>query len=58
MGILQKLFNHNAIVTAKREDMSYVDAIRYVTFVEGCVKSISCILMIILSVLYIYILNH
>jgi hypothetical protein len=55
MGILQKLFNHNAIVSAKREDMSYVDALRYETFVEGCIKSICCILMCSLAFyLFIY----
>ena len=59
MGILQKLFNHNAIVSAKREDISYVDALRYEKFVEGCIKSISCILMCSLAFyIFIYILNH
>ena len=59
MGILQKLFNHNAIVSAKREDISYVDALRYEKFVEGCIKSISCILMCSFAFyIFFYILNH
>ena len=55
-GILHKLFNHNATVNAKREDMSYVDALRYETFVEGYLKPI--IFMLLLSFVYIYLLNH
>ena len=57
-GILHKLFNHNATVNAKREDMSYLDALRYEIFVERCLKSISCIFMLLLSFVYIYFLNH
>ena len=58
MVVLHKLFYRNAIFNVKREDMSYVDAFRYETFVEGCVKSISCIFMLLLSFVYIYLLNH
>ena len=43
MGILHKLFHHNAIVTAKREDMSYADALRYEKYVDGCIQSIGYI---------------
>ena len=57
MGILHKLFHHNAIVTAKREDMSYVDALRNEKYVDGCIQSIGYIFLCSLTIafcIYIY----
>ena len=52
MGILHKLFYRNAIFNAKREDMSYVDAIRYEKFVDGCIQSIGYIFLCSLTIAF------
>ena len=52
MVVLHKLFYRNAIFIAKREDMSYVDALSYEKFVDGCIKSIGCIFLCSLTIAF------
>jgi len=52
MVVLHKLFYRNAIFNVKREDMSYVDALSYEKFVDGCIKSIGCIFLCSLTIAF------
>ena len=52
MVVLHKLFYRNAIFNVKREDMSYVDALNYEKFVDGCIKSIGCIFLCSLTIAF------
>jgi len=45
MNILHKLFYCNAMFNAKREDMSYVDSLKYEQWVDACIRSICSIFL-------------